>query len=173
MQLLGKTEIPVTVIDLDAVVRGEFAENGHRKDFTLSERWPSSGRWSRSSGRRRGSGWPALGKFSERKAVRSTRSPSSSESTPPSPKAEAVVEAAEAEPEKYGKLLADMDRTGRANGPFKRLRVMKQAEQIRAEPPPLPGRGPYRGGMIDIPWAYEPDDDDVDTSGAACCRTPR
>jgi hypothetical protein len=30
-------------------------------------------------------------------------------------KAEAIVDAAEAEPEKYGKLLADMDRTGRAN----------------------------------------------------------
>ena len=44
---------------------------------------------------------------------------------------------------------------------------MKQAEQIRAEPPPLPGRGPYRGGMIDIPWAYEPDDDEVDTSQRA------
>jgi ParB family transcriptional regulator, chromosome partitioning protein len=37
VQLLGKTEIPVTVIDLDDIVRGEFAENTYRKDFTLSE----------------------------------------------------------------------------------------------------------------------------------------
>ena len=36
-KLLGWTEIPVTVVDLDAVVRGEFAENAIRKDFTLSE----------------------------------------------------------------------------------------------------------------------------------------
>ena len=28
---------PVTVVDLDAVVKGEFAENTVRKDFTLSE----------------------------------------------------------------------------------------------------------------------------------------
>ena len=31
------TTIPVTVVDLDAVVRGEFAENAVRKDFTPSE----------------------------------------------------------------------------------------------------------------------------------------
>ena len=36
-QLLGWTEIPVTVVNLDAVVKGEFAENAHGKDFTLSE----------------------------------------------------------------------------------------------------------------------------------------
>ena len=30
-------EIPVAVVDLDAVVRGEWAENEHRKEFTLSE----------------------------------------------------------------------------------------------------------------------------------------
>jgi ParB family chromosome partitioning protein len=34
---LGWTEISVTVVDLDSVVRGEFAENTCRKDFTLSE----------------------------------------------------------------------------------------------------------------------------------------
>ena len=36
-QLLGWKTIPVTVIDLDDIVRGEFAENALRKDFTLSE----------------------------------------------------------------------------------------------------------------------------------------
>ena len=34
---LGWTSIPVTIVDLDAVVRGEFAENVYRQDFTLSE----------------------------------------------------------------------------------------------------------------------------------------
>jgi N6-adenosine-specific RNA methylase IME4 len=72
----------------------------------------------------------------------------------------AIVDAAEAEPEKYGKLLADMDRTGRAHGPYKRLRMLQQAEQIRAEPPPLPSKGPYRAGVIDLPWPYELHDDD-------------
>jgi ParB/RepB/Spo0J family partition protein len=34
---LDRTEIPAMVSDLDEVTRGEFAENMHRKDFTLSE----------------------------------------------------------------------------------------------------------------------------------------
>lgn len=36
-QQLGWTEIPVNVVDLGAVERGEFAENACRKDFTPSE----------------------------------------------------------------------------------------------------------------------------------------
>jgi ParB/RepB/Spo0J family partition protein len=36
-KLLGWNEIPTTIVDLDAVVRGEWAENAHRKDFALSE----------------------------------------------------------------------------------------------------------------------------------------
>ena len=81
-------------------------------------------------------------------------------------KAEAIVAAAEAEPEKFGKLLADMDRTGRANGVFRRLKIAKQAEQIRAEPPPLPGRGPYRVIVADLPWPYEKRDEDPSQRGA-------
>jgi hypothetical protein len=34
---LGKTEIPVHVVDLDQIVRGEFAENEYRKSFMASE----------------------------------------------------------------------------------------------------------------------------------------
>jgi N6-adenosine-specific RNA methylase IME4 len=75
-------------------------------------------------------------------------------------RAEAVVAAAESEPETFGKLLADMDRTGRVHGPYKRLRMLQQAALIRAEPPPLPGNGPYRVGVVDLPWPYELRDDD-------------
>ena len=39
----------------------------------------------------------------------------------------AIVDAAEAEPEKFAKLLADMDRTGRVNGVYRRLKITKQA----------------------------------------------
>jgi N6-adenosine-specific RNA methylase IME4 len=85
--------------------------------------------------------------------------PPSSAST--APLSEAIVQAAEAEPEKYAKLVADMDRTGQVNGPYRRMRNAKQADAIRAEPPPPPGRGPYRGGMIDVPWAYELDDENA------------
>ena len=67
-------------------------------------------------------------------------------------KAEAIVVAAEAEPKKYGKFAADMDRTGRVDGVYRRLKVAQQAERIRAEPPPLPRRGPYRCVVVDFPW---------------------
>jgi 16S rRNA G966 N2-methylase RsmD len=50
-------------------------------------------------------------------------------------KAEAVVDAAETDPERFGKLLADMDRTGRVDGIYRRMRDMKQAERLRAEAP--------------------------------------
>jgi N6-adenosine-specific RNA methylase IME4 len=53
-----------------------------------------------------------------------------------------------------------MDSTGRVNGPYKQLTVIKQAEQIRAETPPLPGRGPYRVIVADPPWPYERDTED-------------
>jgi N6-adenosine-specific RNA methylase IME4 len=67
----------------------------------------------------------------------------------------AIIDAAEAEPEKFGKFREQMDRLGRVNGIYKRLKVFKQGEQIRAEPPPLPGNRPYRVGVIDVPWPYE------------------
>ena len=36
-KLLGRTEIPATVVDLEEVARGELAENADRKDFLPSE----------------------------------------------------------------------------------------------------------------------------------------
>ena len=68
--------------------------------------------------------------------------------------------AALAEPERFGKLAMDMDRTGRVNGPYKRLNIARRAEAIRAEPPPYPERGPYRVGAVDVPWPYDLDRDD-------------
>jgi N6-adenosine-specific RNA methylase IME4 len=67
----------------------------------------------------------------------------------------ALVRAAESEPEKYGPLRDDMDRTGRVENPYRRLKISKQAEAIRCEPPPLPGRGPYNVIAADPPWHYE------------------
>jgi MT-A70 len=69
----------------------------------------------------------------------------------------AVVAAAEAEPEKYGKLAEAMDHRGRVDGPYRRLLNMRSAEQIRASPPPLPD-GQWRVAVVDVPWPSEPDD---------------
>jgi MT-A70 len=71
-----------------------------------------------------------------------------------------VIKAAKSNPEKFGKLKEDMDRSGRVNGPFKRLKIIRQAAIIRAEPPPLPGHSPYRVIIADPPWSYEIDNSD-------------
>jgi N6-adenosine-specific RNA methylase IME4 len=166
---IGWTDIPVTVVNLDAIVRGEFAENTERKDFTLSEavavkRALEPAERAAAKERQREHGKTAPGKkhsgeipHSDRRALDKIARVVGKDRTTIA-KAEAIVDAAEAEPEKFGKLLAAMDKTGRANGPYKRLKNAQQAEQIRAEPPPLPNRGPYRVGNVDVPWPYEPDD---------------
>ena len=59
-----------------------------------------------------------------------------------------------------------MDRTGRVNGVYRRLKNRQQAELIRAEPPPLPGNGPYRVIVADPPWPYEKRDEDPSHRGA-------
>jgi N6-adenosine-specific RNA methylase IME4 len=159
---LGWTEIPVNIVNIDAIVRGEFAENACRKDFTLSEavaikralepleRAAAKERQGTRTDKHPGN-LPTCskGRAADKAAAATGMTRRTLE------KAEAVVDAAEAEPDKYGPLLAAMDRTGRVNGVYKRLKVEKQAALIRAEPPPLPNRGPYRAGVVDFPWPYE------------------
>ena len=157
---LGRGEIPVTVVDLDSAARGEFAENVCRKDFTPSELVAIGAeveRIEREDAKARmtlGKVSTGSGKARDKIAARLGVSGRTYE------KAKTVVEAAEAEPDKFGKLLENMDKTGRVNGVYRRLQNIKAGEAIRAEPPPLPGNGPYRAGLIDIPWAYEPDDEE-------------
>lgn len=160
---LGRIEIPTTTIDLGEIVRGEYAENAIRKDFLPSE--IDAIRRTLEPMERTA----ALGRMSEGGKGRKVSLPSQARdrlgvftgvSGRTVEKIAAVCEAAEAEPEKYGKLAADMDRTGRVNGPFRRLKVARQAEAIRKEPPPLPGNGPYRVIVIDPPWPFEIHDED-------------
>jgi N6-adenosine-specific RNA methylase IME4 len=161
---LGWTEIPVHVVDLDAVVRGEFAENACREDFTPSELVAIGEAVEREERERAKARMVAAhassGKLPEQDKgdARDKTAALLGVSGRTYEKAKAVIEAAEAEPARFGKLLEDMDRTGRVHGPFKRLRVMQQAALIRAEPPPLPGKGPYRVITCDVAWPYERDD---------------
>jgi hypothetical protein len=161
-KLLGWTEIPVNVVDLDSVVRGEFAENACRKDFTPSElvaicKEVERTERERAKHRKAHEGRP--GKLPERQTgdARDKVAARLGVSGRHYEKAKAVVAAAEAEPQKYGGLLADMDRTGRVDGPYQRLQNAKQAEQIRVEPPPLPGHDPLRGKKVSAHGACDPE----------------
>lgn len=156
---LGWTEIPVIVRDVDPsdFVAVEAAENFARKDFTPSEAvaimrklepgLKAAAAVRQKAGRPVGN-LPEGGRVLERIAGYTGFGRRTLE------KADAVVSAAEAEPDRFGKLVADMNRTGRVDGVWRRLSNMQQAERIRAEPPPLPA-GPFRVISIDPPWAFE------------------
>jgi N6-adenosine-specific RNA methylase IME4 len=164
---LGWKHIPVTVVELADIVRGELAENAIRKDFLPSEidairraiepieREAARGRMS--EGGKVGK-VGKVGKLSIPSDTGKTRDKVGAfagVSGRSVEKITAVVAAAEAEPSRYGHFLEEMDRTRRIDGVYRRLRVAQQAEQIRAEPPPLPNRGPYRVVVADPAWAYE------------------
>lgn len=161
-KFLGRSEIPVTKVNLAEIVRGELAENTARKDFLPSE-IEAIRRALEPSEKGAAKERETLGKLcpgSETGKTRDKIAAFAGVSGETVRKIAAIVEAAEAEPEKYAKLAADMDRTGRVDGPFKRLKVMRQAEAIRREPPPLPGNGPYRVIVVDPPWPFEIRDED-------------
>jgi N6-adenosine-specific RNA methylase IME4 len=65
-----------------------------------------------------------------------------------------VVEAAEAQPEEYGHLVAQMDRSGKVAGAFRRLTVLKQAKELNASSLELPF-GPFQVIVADPPWRYD------------------
>jgi N6-adenosine-specific RNA methylase IME4 len=154
---LGWPEIPVTEVDIASLARGELAENTQRKDFLPSEAVAIAAAIEEEEKRlakeRMVAGKP-LSNLDKGRATDKTAAKVGKARTSLS-KAKAVVEAAKAEPDKFGKLLADMDRTGRVDGPYKRLAVARQADAIKAEVPPLPGKGPYRVIVVDPPWPYE------------------
>src|SRR5262245_23788597 len=111
---LGWNQIPVTVLDLEAVVAGEFAEKAIRKDFTLSEAVAikraleplekvAARQRQRDGGR---AGGQASGNLPQASAGRAAdkAAQATGMARRTLERAEAVVDAAEAEPEKYSKL---------------------------------------------------------------------
>jgi N6-adenosine-specific RNA methylase IME4 len=164
---LGWTEIAANVVDLDDIARGEYAENVHRKDFTLSEAVAIKRALEpieRAVAKERMGSPEKFSDLTKGNALDKVAAVVGKHRTTIA-KAEAIVDAAAAEPERFGRLLEDMDRTGRVNGVYQRLSNMQQAERIRAESPPLPGNGPYRVIVADPPWPYELARNDPSTRG--------
>jgi N6-adenosine-specific RNA methylase IME4 len=156
---LGRHEVPVYVIDIDPerLVRAEHDENVVREPFTLSEMVAIKRALEPAlqvEARER----MTLGKISLGLDTGRTRDKVAAGlgvSGKTLEKAEQIVKAAEAEPERFGKLVEDMDRTGHVENISRRLKAAQQAEAIKAEPPPLPQRGPYRVIVADPPWQYD------------------
>jgi ParB-like chromosome segregation protein Spo0J len=139
--MLGWTDIPARIVDLESIVQGELAENTIRKDFTPSEavaigkaiepleREAADNRQSATQGNRQ----TGAEKFSEPERGRALDKVAEhvGMSRPTYTKARAVVEAAEAEPEQYGHLLDQMDRTGNVSRAHKELQKARKQEERR------------------------------------------
>jgi N6-adenosine-specific RNA methylase IME4 len=66
----------------------------------------------------------------------------------------AVVQAAEREPEQFGHLVAEMDRTGKVNAAHRELRRVEDEKRILGLTPVI---GKFRTLIIDPPWKYDMD----------------
>lgn len=155
-----KYQVRCRAVPLDDIVRGEAAENFARKDFTLSEavaiKRAIEPEIKAAAVERMKAGQPLPNLDKGRAADKVSAFTGVKRTT--LAKAESVVMAAEAEPAKFGKLVEQMDRTGRVDGPYKRLQNVKAADAIRRGPPGLPMNGPYVSGSCDWPWASESDE---------------
>jgi len=196
---LGWDWVPVRIVaGLDEAMRAlaaERDENTCRKDFTPSEavalgrdlaalEKPAAKQRQASAGPASGRGKKAMGSGKLPEPVKGEAKEKVAKAVGVArrtyEKAEAVVQAAEREPQRFEKLRAQMDRTGNVHGAFKQLEKRKQADAINAEPPPLP-TGPFRVIVADPPWQYDVRAEDVthrsnlpypEMSIAAICALP-
>jgi N6-adenosine-specific RNA methylase IME4 len=164
-RLLGWTELPVTVIDLYQAARGEAHENFVRKDLLPSEIValkravePLERKAARErQGSRADLCLPATVAECQRAYPGDARDNIArylGVGRTTIDRAEAVVEAAEEEPEEYGYLVEQMDRSGKVAGAYRRLTVLKQAKELETNQPELP-TGPFKVIVADPPWQYE------------------
>ena len=145
-KLLKRATIPATIIDIDSIVRGEFVENALRKDLTVSEKVAIGAALEVALGERRGRPGENIVDACPQLRGQKTRDVAAE-------RAKAVVDAAGAEPERYGHLVEYMDRTNNVAGTHRRLQIEVKAEGIRQETPPLPD-GSFRVIVADPPWPY-------------------
>jgi ParB-like chromosome segregation protein Spo0J len=158
-------DVPVTIVDLLQAVRGEAHENFIRKDLLPSEIValkraiePLERREARQrQGVRTDLCHPATVAECQRADPGTARDKIArylGVGKTTIDRAEAVVEAAEEDPDEYGHLVEQMDRSGKVAGAFRRLEVLKQARQLETSAPELP-TGPFQVIVADPPWRYE------------------
>jgi ParB family chromosome partitioning protein len=159
---LGRVSVPVHVVanldDTARLLKAERDENLHRKDLTPSEAvalgkaleeleragakkrqaqaGPAVGRGKKASGPGNLPG-PVKGRVRDKVGEAVGMSGRTYE------KAKAVVEAAEEDPETFGPVAEEMDRTGNVDSAFKRVQKVKDPP-----PPPEPPRFPHSEMLV-------------------------
>jgi N6-adenosine-specific RNA methylase IME4 len=163
-QKLGWKSVPVTLVNLKEVARGEYAENAHRKDFLPSEidairraLLPLEKAAAKERQRKHGGTAPnrkkQFGQLSRSDAgrVRDKIAGFAGISGRTLEKIQVIIEAAERQPRRYGQLVTDMDRYGRVDAAYRKFRRMTDEEQRLAV---KPLKGKFRTIVIDPPWEY-------------------
>lgn len=161
VKLLGWTEVPVVIADVDDPILAEYLDNAFSKPLLLSEAVALSkavrakltapcGR----PGKKKVGNAHLFGRGKTRDHVAKFTGYSARTLE----RAAAVVEAAEREPDKYAPFVAEMDKSGSAHGVHRKLMVAMKAELLRNEPLPTPD-GPFRVLVLDPPWTYDRDKD--------------
>ena len=168
-RLLGWTEVPVTEVDLYQAAHGEAHENLVRKDLLPSEivalKRAIEPMERREARERQGSREDLCHRATVAEGQRASPGTARDKiarylgvGKTTIDRAEAVVEAAEEDPEEYGYLVEQMDRSGKVAGAYRRLEVLKQARQLEGATPELP-TGPFQVIVADPPWRYESGND--------------
>jgi N6-adenosine-specific RNA methylase IME4 len=164
--LLRWAEVPVTVGDLTEAALGEQHENIARKDLLPTEivglkraiesleRAAARAR----QGCRTDLGHPATVAGCDAGDVRDIVARYAGIGRTTLTRAEEVVQAAEEDPDEYGYLVEQMDRTGKVAGAYRRLQVHRQARELEQEleqEQPASPTGPFRVIVADPPWRYD------------------
>jgi N6-adenosine-specific RNA methylase IME4 len=185
-KLLERDTIPAVVSDSFedalAALRAESEENICRLDFTPSEAVamatalePLERRAAKERQKEHGLTAPGKKKntsenFSEVNDGRASAKVAAAVnmSRPTYEKAKAICEAAKDDPEQFGALKDEMDKTRRVNGVFRKLKKTKDAEAIRKKALAMKGdpNAAYDVIVADPPWHYEKRASDESHRGA-------
>ena len=168
MKRLGWRDIPVRMLPLAAIVRGECDENTIRKDFVVTEAVAiatavreEEARLAKQRQREHGKTAPGKKAITGGKLPPVIKSKSrdraarvSGKSATTLRKAEVVIAAAKEDPDAFGALPAEMDRTGRVDRAFRQVTRAKRHQEIAKADLAAPV-GKYRVIYADPPWQYE------------------
>ena len=160
LQLLGWKKVPVTIVDLDRVIRGEVAENVFRQDFRPSEMVQIARALEpilrKEAKARQGKRNDLVENFHEVEGgkTRDKLGACVGVSGRTLEKMMAIVDAAEQHPRKFGRLKDVMDRTGKTSRPYRALLRVKDELRVLNLRPAL---GRFRTLVLDCPWEYEQD----------------
>ena len=146
------TKIKRLYAALADIVRGELAENAIRKNFLPSEidairrAMEPAEKAAATSRKVYGRSAPNAGETRDKIGEFAGVSGRTVE------KIRDVVEAAESDPERFGHLVEEMDRTGKVTGSHRKLKQARDEEEVFSL---TPVEGKHKTLIIDPPWDYD------------------